>query len=60
MHADFSTNNLTQQIAIFNDALNAYDSDIAASNREKSLMKLTPGDYIGTILPRGTAPLPEK
>ncbi len=76
MHADFSAGNLRPKIAILNDALkylgyiginityetgsDAYSRKVAEKNRGDSLNGLNPADYIGTILPRGTAPLPEK
>ena len=35
-----------------------YSIDIAAENRVNALTNLQPTDYVGTILPNGTAPLP--
>ena len=72
-HADLRSGNLTTKIAILNDALkylgyqgidmtyakkNAYFREVAEKNRGDALNNLKPSDYIGTILPSGTAPLP--
>ena len=76
MHADFSSDNLKPKIAILNDALkylgykgidmtyeegvDAYKDGVAKKNREDALNRLNPADYVGTILPRGTAQLPKE
>jgi hypothetical protein len=74
-HAKFGDANFAAKIEILNQGLkdlgygginmgyeegvDNYDKDRAASNRADSLNKLHPNDYVGTILPQGAAPLPE-
>jgi len=42
-----------------NNATNdGYNVDTAKKNRDDALNRLKPSDYVGTILPQGTAPLP--
>ncbi|MES2164131.1 MAG: hypothetical protein V4476_23485 [Pseudomonadota bacterium] len=66
--------NMGDKVAILDDALrylgypginmtyekgaDAFDVDMAARNRGDALNRLNPSDYVGTILPAGTAPLP--
>jgi RHS repeat-associated protein len=73
---DISSGEFQQKIAILNNGLisrkysgidlavgstiHGYDENVAKKNRIDSLSKLDPTEYIGTILPKGTAPLPEK
>jgi len=72
---DDDASKMSAKIAILNDGLkklgyadiplryqegaNRYDEAQAAVNRERNLGKLIPNKYVGTILPRGTAPLPK-
>ena len=72
---DIPSGQLHKKIAILNNGLislkysgidlaigstiDGYDSSIAKKNRIDSLSKLNPTEYIGTILPKGSAPLPE-
>lgn len=67
--------NIGDKVAILNNALqylgysgidltyqqgrDAYSDNQAATNRDDALSRLTPSDYVGTILPRGTSPLPK-
>ena len=44
----------------FGSGKHGYDPNKAAEIRERSLAALNPENYVGTILPKGTAPLPEK
>jgi RHS repeat-associated protein len=39
--------------------VDGYDEQLGAKNRGDALNNLKPTDYIGTILPQGTAPLPK-
>lgn len=62
--------NLFDKIKILNDTLrefgfdtdlmgkDKFDVDTAGKNRDTFLGALKPGDYVGTILPQGAAPLP--
>jgi RHS repeat-associated protein len=71
--ATADSSGFSEKIQILNDALKAHKFDVdlspkgehafkkalAERNRDKFLMTLDPEEYVGTILPRGTAPLPK-
>jgi hypothetical protein len=74
-NASESSGDLAAKIAILNDGLKTlgykgivmkyknttagYDPEAAKKNRDESLNRLNPNDYIGTILPQGAAALPK-
>ncbi|QYG06667.1 RHS repeat-associated core domain-containing protein [Janthinobacterium sp. PAMC25594] len=45
---------------VFDSGIHGYDAAAAKENRNDFLGNLNPSDYVGTILPKGTAPLPKK